>query len=198
MLSTQMKRTHMKLSQYAKQIGISNKTAHRMFQRGELDAYQLPSGTIIVNDPASNGSASIAIYARVSSSDQKGDLQRQVQRLRDYCAANGYRIEKEVPEIASGLNDNRPKFIKRISDRSVGKIVVEHKDRATRFGFNYIKAILESNGRQIEVINETDTKDELIDDFVSIITSMAARIYGRRSSKRKAQEIKACVQGRYN
>lgn len=188
----------MKLSQYAKQIGISYKTAHCMFQRGELDAYQLPSGTIIVNDPASNGSASIAIYARVSSSDQKGDLQRQVQRLRDYCAANGYRIEKEVTEIASGLNDNRPKSIKRISDRSVGKIVVEHKDRATRFGINYIKAILESNGRQIEVINETDTKDELIDDFASIITSMAARIYGRRSSKRKAQEIKACVQGTYN
>jgi len=136
----------MKLSQYAKQIGISNKTVHRMFQRGELDAYQSPSGTII-NDPASNGSASIAIYARVSSSDQKGDLQRQVQRLRDYCAANGYRIEKEVTEIASGLNDNRPKFIKLISDRYVGKIVVEHKDRATRLGFNDIKAILESNGR---------------------------------------------------
>lgn len=187
----------MKLSHYARKIGISYKTAQSMFHRGELDAYQLPSGTIIVNDPDLGASKSIANYARVSSSDQKDDLQRQVQRLRDYCSANGYKIQKEVAEIASGLNDTRPKFLKLISDRSIGKIVVEHKDRATRFGFNYIKAILESNGRQIEVINETDTKDELIDDFVSMITSMAARIYGRRSSRRKAEKIKACVAETY-
>ena len=186
----------MKLSQYAKQIG--NKTAHRMFQRGELDAYQFPSGTIIVNDPASNGSASSAIYARVSSSDQKGDLQRQVQRLRDYLRCKWLQNRKRmVTEIATGLNDNRPKFIKRISDRSAGKIVVEHKDRATRFGINYIKAILESNGRQIEVINETDTKDELIDDFVSSNQWLPGSMAGGRLKVRPRQ-IKACVQGTYN
>ena len=83
-----------------------------MFQRGELDAYQLPAGTIIVNHPQLVIQKSIAIDARVSSSDQKDDLQRQVHRLRDYCAANGDRIEKEVTEIASGRNDSRPKFLR--------------------------------------------------------------------------------------
>ena len=97
-------------------------------------------------------------------------------RLREYAAARGYQISKEVVEIGSGLNDQRPKLSKLLSDRSVGKIIVEHKDRLTRFGFNYIAMLLATDGRSIEVMNESDTKDELVDDFVSVITSMAARI----------------------
>lgn len=187
----------MKLSAYAKSIGVSYTTAHRMFKRGELDAYQLPTGTIVVNERVNVGSG-VVLYARVSSYDQKDDLERQKTRLRDYAAANGYKVTKEVSEIASGLNDNRKKFLRLLSDKSVGLILVEHKDRATRFGFNYIAELLKAQGRQIEVINESDTKDELIDDFVSIITSMAARIYGRRNSKRRASQVKKCVDDAYS
>ncbi len=183
----------MKLSQFAKENSISYKTAWRMWKRGELEAIQLPTGTVVIKQ-ASEQKFGVALYARVSSSDQKDDCERQLLRLREYAAARGYQIQKEVVEVASGLNDQRPKLSKLLKDRSIGKIIVEHKDRLTRFGFNYISQLMETDGRSIEVMIESDTKDELVDDFVAIITSMAARIYGRRNSKRAAERIKRCVE----
>jgi putative resolvase len=91
-----------------------------------------------------------------------------------------------VTEIASGLNDSRPKFLKLLADASMGTIIVEHKDRGTRFGWTYLTTLLEVQGRRIEAVFPNETQDDLVSDFVSIITSMAARIYGRRGSRRKA------------
>jgi putative resolvase len=99
-----------------------------------------------------------------------------------------------VTEIASGLNDKRPKLEKLLADMSIGTIVVENRDRLTRFGSHYIETLLEAQGRHLEMIFQSDTDDELVDDFVAVITSMAARIYGRRHSKRRAEKIKACVE----
>ncbi len=186
----------MKLSQYAKQAGISYKTAWRWYKAGTLDAYQTPTGMVIVRDPQMEriGTGRIALYARVSSADQKSDLERQVQRLRDYAAARGYQVAKEVTEIASGLNESRPKFLKLLADATIGTIIVEHKDRSTRFGWNSITTLMEAQGRRMEAVFPDETKDDLVNDFVSIITSMAARMYGRRGSRRKAERIKQCVE----
>lgn len=96
--------------------------------------------------------------------------------------------------IASGLNDQRPKLEKLLADRSIGTIVVENRDRLTRFGSHYIETLLEAQGRHLELIFSGDTSDELVDDFIAVITSMAARIYGRRQSKRRAERIKQCVE----
>jgi putative resolvase len=186
----------MKLSQYAKKAGISYKTAWRWYKAGTLDAYQTPSGMVVVRDPhmERTGTGRIALYARVSSADQKSDLERQVQRLRDYAAARGYQVAKEVTEIASGLNDSRPKFLKLLADPTIGTIIVEHRDRSTRFGWNYITTLMEAQGRRMEAVFPDETKDDLVNDFVSLITSMAARIYGRRGSRRRAERIKHCVE----
>jgi putative resolvase len=186
----------MKLSQYAKKTGISYKTAWRWYKAGTLDAYQTPTGMVIVRDPQleRSGTGRIALYARVSSADQKSDLERQVQRLRDYAAARGYQVAKEVSEIASGMNDSRPKFLKLLADPSIGTIIVEYRDRGTRFGWNYITTLMEVQGRHIEAVFPNETKDDLVSDFVSIITSMAARIYGRRGSRSKAKRIQQCVE----
>jgi putative resolvase len=186
----------MKLSQYAKKAGISYMTAWRWYKAGTLDAYQTPTGMVVVRDPHMEriGSGRIALYARVSSADQKSDLERQVQRLRDYAAARGYQVAKEVTEIASGQNESRPKFLKLLADPTIGTIIVEHKDRSTRFGWNYITTLMEAQGRRMEAVFPDDTSDDLVNDFVSIITSMAARIYGRRGSRRKAERIKQCVE----
>lgn len=186
----------MKLSDYAKQVGVTYKTAWQWWKDGRLDAYQLPTGTIIVREPAStqHASAGVALYARVSSADQKADATRQMQRLRDYAAARGYRVVAEVTEIASGLNDERPKLTKVLTNPQVGVIVVEHWDRLTRFGYGYLVTLLEMQQRRVEAVFPTDTGDGLVDDFVAVITSMAARIYGRRNSKRRAEQIKACVE----
>src|SRR5437764_3684866 len=185
----------MRLSQYAKQMGVSYKTAFRWWKAGKLDAYQLDTGTIIVREPAQPQEAlSVALYARVSSADQKEDLARQIQRLKDYAAAKGYHVTRTVSELASGLNDSRPKFLKLLTDASIGVIVVEHRDRATRFGLTYIEQVMAMQGRRLEVIFPSDTDNDLVDDFIAVITSMASQLSGRRTSKRRAEKIKQCVE----
>ncbi len=183
----------MKLSEYAKQVGVTYKTAYHWWQAGQLDAYQLPTGTIIVREarPVPSG---VALYARVSSADQKEDAARQMERLRAYAAARGYQVVAEVTEMASGLNDERPKLKKLLTNPKVGILVVETRARLTRFGYGYISTLLEQQGRRVEAIYPSDTGDDLVDEFVSVITSMAARIYGRRNSRRRAEQIKACIE----
>jgi predicted site-specific integrase-resolvase len=176
-------------------MGVSYKTAFRWWKAGKLDAYQLDTGTVIVREPlASEAPTNVALYARVSSADQKEDLERQMQRLKDYAASRGYQVTKIVSELASGLNESRPKFLKLLTDASIGVIVVEHRDRATRFGLTYIEQLMQMQGRRLEVIFPSDTDNDLVDDFIAVITSMASRIYGRRTSKRRAEKIKQCVE----
>lgn len=183
----------MKLSTYAKQVGVTYKTAWQWWKAGQLDAYQLPSGTVIVREPVAQAMG-VALYARVSSADQKEDAQRQIRRLQEYAAARGYQVMAEVTEIASGLNDERPKLKKLLTNPKIGVVVVEHRERLTRFGYGYIATLLEQQGRRVEAIYPSDTGEDLVDDFVAVITSMAARIYGRRHSTRKAERIRACVE----
>jgi putative resolvase len=182
----------MKLSEYARQVGVTYKTAYQWWRAGQLDAYQLPTGTIIVREPKT-AATGVALYARVASADEKDDVTRQLQRLRDYAAARGYQVVSEVTEIASGLNDERPKLKKLLADARIGVLVVEHKDRLTRIGYGYIATLLEHEGRRVEAISPSDTGENLVDDVVAVITSMATRIYGRRNAKRRAAQIQACV-----
>jgi putative resolvase len=185
----------MRLSQYAKQMGVSYRTAFRWWKAGKLDAYQLDTGTIIVREPMSaQAPANVALYARVSSAGQKEDLERQMQRLKDYAAAKGYHVTRTVSELASGLDESRPKLLSLLTDASIGTIVVEHRDRATRFGLSYIEQLMAMQGRRLEVIFPSDTDNDLVNDFVAVITSMASRLSGRRTSKRRAERIKQCIE----
>jgi putative resolvase len=183
----------MKLSTYAKNLGVSYKTAWRWYADGDLDAYQTPSGTIIVRE-AHDAPKQIALYARVSGADQKADLERQVERLQTYALAKGYQVDKVVAETASGLNDNRPKLTALLRDKNIGLIVVEHRERLTRFGFNYIVSLLEVQGRAVEVIFPQEIKDDLVEDFIAIITSMCARLYGRRGNKQRVARMRQCLE----
>lgn len=171
-------------------MGVTYKTAFRWWKTGRLDAYQLDTGTIIVRDdtPLPETATGIALYARVSTQGQKADLEGQVERLKTYAASKGYPISKVVQEIASGMNDNRPKLSKLLTDAHIGVIVVEHRDRLTRFGFAYIEQLLNMQGQRIEVMFPSDTNYDLVDDFMAVITSMASRIYGRRHSKERAEQ----------
>lgn len=144
----------------------------------------------IIEDEDKKLTDAVGIYARVSSSENKGNLERQKERLENYCAARGYKILRTVTEIGSGLNDKRPKLENLLTDESIKLIVVEHSDRLARFGLNYIQKLLELQGRKIEVINEqSNDRDDLMQDFVSIITSFCARLYGMRRNKRRTEQI---------
>lgn len=186
----------MRLSAYAKHMGISYKTAFRWWKAGKLDAYQLDTGMVIVRDsePEKPVPTGIALYARVSTTGQKADLERQVERLKTYAASRGYQVTKIVQDIASGMNDSRPKLLKLLTDPQIGTIVIEHRDRLTRFGFVYIEQLFQMQGRTIEVLFPTDTQNDLVDDFIAVIASMASRIYGRRYSRDRAKKIQQCVE----
>jgi len=186
----------MRLSDYAKSKGISYKTAWRMWKRGELNASQLPTGTIIVNTTTTNNSfEGVAIYARVSSAENKSNLNSQAERLVKYCEAKGYQIKFIVKEVGSGVNDNRKKLISLLNKDDYHLIVVEHKDRLTRVGFNYLKVLLNKQGKDIEVVNlAEEEKEDILQDFVSIITSFCAIIYGLRRRKRKTECIIECLE----
>jgi len=184
----------MKLSDYSKKLGLTYKTVWRMFHAGNIPgAYQLPSGTIIVPNEdkmPKDTPVTVAVYARVSSSQNKSNLNSQCERLLQYCAARGYHVGRVVKEIGSGVNDQRKRFLSLLADSDIDIIVVEHRDRATRFGFNYIQILLEQDHRSIEVINDVeDDKDELMQDLIAIITSFVARYYGRRRAVRKTEKL---------
>jgi len=181
----------MKLSAYARKLGISYVSAWRLWKNKQLDAYQLPTGTIIVIEKKENKLPDkVCIYARVSGSENKNNLNTQAKRLEDYSIARGYQIYKTVKETGSGVNDNRQKLNQILRDKNYNKIVVEHKDRLTRFGFNYLKILADEQGKEIEVVNMSENdKDDLMKDFISIITSFCARLYGLRRSKRKTEKI---------
>lgn len=182
----------MKLSTWAKQQGICYRTAWRMWKAGMLDAYQLPTGTIIVRDDKKEQQFpdKVCIYARVSSSENKSNLDRQAERLKGYAIARGYQIYKTIKEVGSGVNDNRKQLNRLLIDKNYRILIVEHKDRLTRFGFNYINTWFTDIGKTVEVVNEAENdKDDLMQDFISIITSFCARLYGLRRSKRKTEKI---------
>lgn len=184
----------MKLSTYAKQKGISYRTAHRMWKRGELNGYQLPTGTIILETPSSSVKG-VVIYARVSSAENKDNLESQAERLIRYCEAKGYQITKVIKEVGSGVNDKRRKLSKLLNQDDYHLIVVEHKDRLTRVGFNYLETLLNKQGKSIEVVNLSgEETEDIMQDFISIITSFCARIYGLRRRKRKTECLINCLE----
>ena len=181
----------MKLSDYAKQVGVSYVTAYRWFKSGKVKGYQADTGTIIVTEhDEPSKPLKVGIYARVSSSENKSNLDSQAERLVGYCTAKGWQVSRIIKEIGSGVNDSRPKLIELLSDETITLIVVEHKDRLTRFGFNYIETFLKMQGRQLEVVNLAENgKEDLMQDLVSIIYSFSARMYGQRRAKRKTEII---------
>ena len=179
-----------KISQYAKIKNVTYRTVWNWVKSNKVKYETTNTGGIIIVEDNPNKDIRIAIYARVSSSENKDNLEKQKERLLNYCAAKGYVVNIIVTEVGSGLNDNRPKLEKLLLDNSLTKIVVEHKDRLARFGLNYIEKLLLLNNRTIEYINPvTDVKEDIIQDFVSIITSFTARLYGQRRNKRKTIEL---------
>ena len=114
-------------------------------------------------------------------------MESQADRLQKFCEAKGWIVNEVVKECASGLNDNRPKLSKILTERKATKLVIEHKDRLTRFGFNYIKLLL--TDCDIVIVNECETDQDLFEDFVSLVTSFCARIYGKRRTRRKTEQI---------
>lgn len=154
---------------------------------------QTPTGVWLIHDPkyeappAPAAGRRTVCYARVSSSDQKNDLQRQEDRLKAFAVNMGVKNAQVVTEIGSGANDKRRKLNHVLADPTVGTIIVEHRDRLARVNVGLIESALEASGRRLIVVDDTDLDDELERDMTEVLTSLCARLYGRKSAARRAQ-----------
>lgn len=177
----------MKLKEWAHEQGVSYRTALNWFHAGILPvpACQLPTGTILVEPPRQPVGKTVA-YCRVSSADQRDDLERQAGRVAQECGERGIAVHSTVTEIGSGLNAHRVKLRKLLGDPTVTTIVVEHRDRLARFGVEHLETALSVTGRRIVVLNPGEVKEDLVRDMVEVLTWMCARLYGRGSAGRRA------------
>jgi len=148
-------------------------------------------GHVVIEEESPFTTTNVVIYARVSSGENKTNLDSQADRLCQYATAKGYTIVKVIKEVGSGVNDSRKQLQSVLSsDDDWAILLVEHKDRLTRFGFNYIDTLMKKMGRIVEVVNLTEDKaSDLMQDLISVIYSFSAKMYGLRRSKRKTEQI---------
>ena len=185
------------IGKFAKMVGVTTTTLRRMHQRGDFIPYHITkSGTRYYSMEQLKEfsgplvSEKIVIgYCRVSTPAQKDDLKTQVENVKSYMYAKGYKFEI-ITDIGSGINYKKKgllQLINKINNHEVSTVVVLYKDRLIRFGFDLLNYLCEINGVKIEVIDNTEysKEQELTDDLIQIITVFANRLYGQRSKKTK-------------
>lgn len=180
----------MNLTEWAEAQGIHPQTAYRWFRQGRLPVpAQRVGGLIMVGDLSGDEpplTRSTVIYARVSSADQKTDLDRQVARVTTWATSNGYSVDSVVTEVGSALNGKRRKFLGLLSDPTVTTIIVEHRDRFARFGAEYVAGAFDAGHRRMVIVDEGEVDDDLVREMSELMTSLCARLYGRRSAAHRA------------
>ena len=168
------------LTAWGRLYGFDKDITARMHHAGklppELQIEQLPNGRYYVVVPPED------------------DLDRQVGRVVEWATQQGYRPGDVVKETGSGLNGNRRLLRRLVADPTVGTIVVEHRERLSRFGFEYVEAALAGRGACILVMEEGELEDDLVRDVTEVMTSLCARLYGRRSARRRAERALAAAQ----
>jgi putative resolvase len=187
----------MNLKRWAESQGIHYHTAYRWFHDGILPvpAERVGPRTILVN-PHGTGAqapAGVGLYARVSSHDQKADLDRQVARLSEWAAKAGVSVVRIEAEVGSGMNGARKKIRRMLADPKIGTLVIEHRDRLGRMNVELVEAALSASGRRLVVLEEGEVDDDLVSDMVEVLTSFCARLYGRRPARNRALKALNCA-----
>ncbi|VAZ69593.1 hypothetical protein LAUMK40_05756 [Mycobacterium kansasii] len=186
----------MNLAAWAERNGVARVTAYRWFRAGLLPVPARKVGRLILVDEPGRSAGlrgRTAVYARVSSADQKADLDRQVARVTAWATAEQISVDRVVTEIGSALNGHRRKFLALLRDPAVTRIVVEHRDRFCRFGSEYVEAALVAQGRELVVVDSAEVDDDLVRDMTEILTSMCARLYGKRAAANRARRAIAAA-----
>ena len=192
------------IGQAAKLLGVHVQTLRNWERTGKLKPDSIsPGGTRRYNQdkilqitgkelPEIEKDERITIaYARISSHDQKADLQRQAQVLELYCAEHGYKYEL-ITDLGSGMNYYKKgltTLIHKILENNVRRLILTHKDKLLRFGAELIFSICEAKGVEVVILNKGEEKasfeEDLANDVLEIITVFSARLYGNRSRKNK-------------
>jgi predicted site-specific integrase-resolvase len=184
------------LKEWAIANGVHPVTAYRWFREGKLPVPATRvGGLILIDQPASTVPAGVSVvYARVSSADQRQDLERQVARVTTWATSHGLAVDRVVTEVGSALEGHLMKFLALLADPEVTTIVVEHRGRFARFGAEYIEAVLSASGRRLLVVDPGEVDDDLVRDQAEILTSLCARLYGRRDGASRAARAVAAIE----
>lgn len=184
----------MRAKEWAALEGLHEQTVWKWCREGCMPVpTERVGGLWLVHDPkyevppVPTAGTRTVCYARVSSSDQKADLQRQADRLKAFAINLGASDIKTVAEVGSGMNDNRRKLNKVLADPTVGTIIVEHRDRLASVNAGLVEAALSAQGRRLIVVGDSELDDDLEADVTEVLTSFYARMYGRQAARRKAK-----------
>lgn len=192
------------ISQASKLLHVSQRTLRNWEKEGKISSVKTVGGhrrysmielnklLDIKEEKQNNVELPIATYSRVSSHEQKtkGDLDRQSQRLSEYCAKKKYLVEHIIKDVGSGLSDSRSGFVKLsklVYEKKISKIIIEYKDRLTRFQFGFIERMFNSYGVEIICVEKNDIseEEELVNDIMMLMASFSGKLYGKRSAKRR-------------
>ena len=188
----------MNLTEWARVQGVHPQTAYRWFREGRLPvpAVRVNQRTVLVSPdaPAQSQPLAYGLYARVSSHDHKGDLDRQVARLTAWAADAGGQVVRVEAEVGSGVNGSRTKVRRLLADPKVTVVVVEHRDRLGRMNSELVESALSAHGRRLVVLDDGEVDDDLAGDMVEVLTLLCARLYGRRSARNRALKAVGCAQ----
>lgn len=186
----------MSLAGWAERNGVARVTAYGWFHAGLLPVPAPKVGRLIlVDEPVGGVGRRLrrGVYARVWSAGQKADLDRQVARVTAWATAEQMPVDKVVVEVGSALNGHRRKFLALLRDPTVNRIVVEHRDRFCWFGSEYVEAVLAAQGRELVVVDAAEVDDDLVRDITEILTSMCARLCGKRAAANRAKRAVAAA-----
>ncbi|MEZ5115573.1 MAG: IS607 family transposase [Candidatus Nanopelagicales bacterium] len=187
----------MNLKEWALSQGIHPQTAYRWFREGTLPvpAVRVNQRTVLVNPdaPVQPSRERVGLYARVSSHDQKPDLDRQVARLTRWAADAGMSVTRVEAEVGSGMNGRRAKLRRMLADPDVDVVVVEHRDRFGRMNTELVEAALAAHSRRLVVVDDGEVDDDLVRDMTEVLTSFCSRLYGRRSARNRAEKALRCA-----
>jgi len=181
----------LKLKDWAIREGVKPLTAYRWFHAGILPvkATRVGPRLIIVEEdaPKKESACEVVIYARVSSTDQKDDLSGQYLRVSSWLVEQGITNARVVTEIGSGMNGNRPRLRKILSDPNIKTIVVERRDRFGRMNVELVESVLTATGRSLLVVDSSEVGDDFVRDVTEVLTSLCARLYGKRGTANRAR-----------
>lgn len=185
----------MQVREWAKREHLSPYTVWKWCREGTMPVpvEQTPTGMWLIHDPKYENTTPATAgrtvcYARVSSNDQKNDLQRQSDRLKAFAFNMDINAPEVVTEVGSGMNDKRRKLNKLLADPTVTTIIVEHRDRLAQMNMSLVESALKAQGRRIIVVDDTERDDDLLQDMTEVLTLFCARLYGNRSAKHRAQQ----------
>ncbi len=187
----------MNLTQWARSQGVHPQTAYRWFRNGTLPvpAVRVNARTVLISTETIRDTdrQALGLYARVSSHDQRGDLDRQVARLSEWAAKEGHVVVRVEAEVGSGMNGSRAKLRRLLADPKVTTVVVERRDRLARMNAELVEAALGAHGRRLVVLDEEEIDDDLVRDMTEALTSFCARLYGPRSARNRAIKALNCA-----